>query len=86
MIDGRRCRRFIGIYREASGPLGDAHELYFIDAKTGMRRRVMTFDVKGKLVLTIDYLNAKIGPPPRDVFEIPQGYKRGYHRRRRFEG
>jgi outer membrane lipoprotein-sorting protein len=86
MIDGRRCRRFVGRYREASGPIGDAHEVCLVDAETGMRRRVMTFDVKGKLALTIDYLNAKVGAPPRHFFEMPGGYKRGYHRRRRVDG
>jgi outer membrane lipoprotein-sorting protein len=86
MIDGRRCRRFIGIYREARGPIGDAHEVCFVDAKTGMRRRVVSYDVKGKQALTIDYLNSKVGPPRRDTFEMPEGYKRGYHRRKRVDG
>lgn len=48
-----------------------------------MRRRMDSYDVKGELVATIDYLNAKVGPPPRQVFEMPLGYKRGYHRRKR---
>jgi hypothetical protein len=85
-IDGRRCRRFIGRYREARGPIGDAHEVCFVEAKAGMRRRVDSYDMKGKLVATIDYLNAKVGPPPRQVFEMPDGYKRGYHRRKRVVG
>lgn len=86
MIDGRRCRRFVGRYREARGPIGDAHEVCFVDAKTGMRRRVDSYGVKGKLAATIDYLNAVIGPPPREMFEMPEGYKRGYHRRKRVRG
>ena len=86
MIDGRRCRRFVGRYRQASGPIGDAHEVCLIDIKTGMRRRMMSFDVNGKLAQTIDYLNAKVGPPPRDVFEMPEGYRRGYYRKRRVDG
>jgi hypothetical protein len=85
MIDGRKCRKFVGRYQQASGPIGDAYEICLIDAKTGMRRRVMTFDMKGKLALTIDCLNTKVGPPPRDIFEMPEGYKRGYHRRRRVD-
>jgi hypothetical protein len=83
MIDGRKFRRFIGRYREASGPIGEAHEVCFVDAKNGMRRRMVTFNVNGERVLTIDCLNAKVGPPPREVFEMPEGYKRGYHRRTR---
>ena len=82
-IGGRRCRRFVGRYREARGPVGDAHEVCIVDARTGMRRRRDSHDVNGKLVATIDYLNAKVGPPPRQVFEMPEGYKRGYHRRKR---
>lgn len=82
MIDGRMCRRFVGRHREASGPIGDAHEVCFVDADTGMRRRVLTFDVKGTLALTIDYLNAKVGAPSPDLFEMPEGYKR----RRRVDG
>jgi hypothetical protein len=83
MIDGRRCRRFVGRYREPSGPIGDAHEVCCVDSNTGMRRRVVSFDVNGDLALTIDYLNAKVGRPSLAVFEMPEGYKRGYHRRKR---
>jgi hypothetical protein len=86
IIDGRRCWRFVGRYREARGPIGDAHEVCFVDAKSGMRRRTDSYDTKGKLVATIDYLNVKIGPPPRQVFEMPEGYKRGYHRRKHVVG
>lgn len=85
-IGGCRCRRFVGRYRSAQGPIGDAHEVCFIDAKTGMRRRRDSYDVNGKLVATIDYLNAKVGRPPRQVFEMPDGYKRAYHRRKRVVG
>jgi outer membrane lipoprotein-sorting protein len=85
-IDGRRCRRFVGRYKEARGPIGDAHEVCFVDAKTGMRRRMDSYDMKGKLVATIDYLNAKVGAPSWQVFEMPEGYKRGYHRRKRVVG
>ncbi len=84
IIDGRKCRRFVGRYLdEHSQPIGDAHEVRFIDAKTGLPRRELDFDMRGKLVTTTEYLNAKIGPPPRHVFEIPKGYKRGYHRTKR---
>jgi len=82
-IGGRRCRRFVGRYTEARGPIGDAHEVCFVDATTGMRRRSYSYDVNGKLVATIDYLNAKVGPPALQVFEMPEGYKRSYNRRKR---
>lgn len=85
-IDGRRCRRFIGRYLDARGPIGEAQEVCFVEAKTGMRRRVDSYDMKGKLVATIDYLNASVGASPRQVFEMPEGYKRGYHRRKRVVG
>jgi hypothetical protein len=86
IIDGHKCRKFIGRFQGEPRPIGDAHEVCFIDAKTGMRRRVMTFDAKGKLALTIDYLNVKVGPPPRRIFEIPEGYKRKYTRRKLADG
>jgi hypothetical protein len=84
-IDGRRHRRFVGRYSETRIPLGKAREECFIDATTGMRRRVDSYDEKGKLVSRIDYLNAKVGRPPRPVFNMPAGYKRGYHRRKRID-
>jgi hypothetical protein len=83
VIDGRRCRRFVGRYVEALGPAGSAHEICFVDAETGVRRRMITYDKNGKLALTVDCLNAVVGPPPRTVFEMPADYKRGYHRRAR---
>jgi hypothetical protein len=86
VIDGRRCRRFVGRYREARCPIGGAHEVCFVDAKTGMRRRADSYDEKGEFVARLEYLNAKVGPPPRHVFEMPEGYKRGYHKRKRVVG
>ena len=83
MIGRRRYKRFVGRYREPRGSIGDAREVCLVDAKTGMRRRVDSYDVKGKLVMTIEYLSAKVGPPPRQVFKMPEGYKRAYHRRKR---
>ncbi len=84
-IDGRRHRKFVGRYRAAQAPIGKAREVCYVDAATGMRRRVESYDTKGKLALTIEYLNAKLRKPSRAVFEMPAGYKRGYHRRRRIE-
>jgi hypothetical protein len=83
IIDGRRCRRFVGRYLSTIGPVGLAHEFVFIDAKTGVHRRTVTYDKNGKLGITCDCLNATVGPPPPSVFEMPKGYKRGYHRRKR---
>jgi hypothetical protein len=78
VIDGRKCRRFIGRLRDASVS-EDAHEACFVDANTGMRRRMVGY-VKGKATLTIDYLSAVVGPPPSKLFEMPKGHKRVYHR------
>jgi hypothetical protein len=83
IIEGRRCRRFVGHYLDALGPVGSAHEICFIDAETGVHSRVVTYDKEGKLALTVDCLNAVVGPPPRSVFEMPEGYKRAYHKRKR---
>lgn len=81
IIDRRKHRMFIGRYRAPEAPAGNAREVYFIDAATGMRRRVESYDRRGRLALTIEYLNAKLGKPPRTVFDMPPGYKRGYHRK-----
>jgi outer membrane lipoprotein-sorting protein len=82
IVDGRRCRRFLGRYRNSDGPAGKAHQICLVDAKTGMRRRMVTFDKNGKKALTVDCVNAVVGPPPRKLFDMPEGYKRAYHRRR----
>jgi len=80
-IDGHRYLRFVG--RPKDPEAGDAHELCFIDPKTHVRRRVIAFNKKGEQVLTIDALNVVVGPPPRHIFDMPEGYKRAYHRRKR---
>lgn len=82
-IDGRRCLRFVGRYSPETGTSGAAHEVHYIDAKTHMPRRFMTFNLKGKKALTVDYLNVVLGPLPPELFEIPPGYKRGYCKRNR---
>jgi len=81
VIDGRHCLRFVGRYRAWVGTSGAAHEVHYIDAKTQMPRRVVTFNLKGKKVITIDTLNVVLRAPPRKLFEIPVGYKRAYHRK-----
>jgi hypothetical protein len=83
IIDGRRCLRFVGSYRPGAGPSGSAHEIQYFDAKTHMPRRFVTFDLNGKKALTVDYLNVVVGPQPRELFEIPLGYKRRYRKRTR---
>ena len=62
-IGGRRCLRFVGTYRSEAGPPGAAHEVHYIDAKTHMARRFVTFNLKGKKALTVDYLNVLLGRP-----------------------
>jgi len=81
VIDGRNCLRFIGHYHSADGASDAAHEIYYVDAKTHMPRRNITFDLNGKKALTVDTLNVVLGPQPREIFEIPAGYKRGYRRK-----
>jgi len=55
----------------------------YIDAKTRVPRRVVTFNHEGKKALTVDTLRVILGPPPRKLFEIPTGYKRAYRRKTR---
>jgi hypothetical protein len=81
VIDGRQCLRFIGNYRPKLGPCGGAHELHYIDAKTKMPRREVTFNLKGKKALTVDTLNVVLRRPAPKTFEIPPGYKRGYRKK-----
>jgi hypothetical protein len=75
-IDKRKCRRFIGRLRSAMDSA--AYVACFVDVRTGMHRRRVGYDEKGDPGVAIDYLKAKVGPPPREVFEMPKGYKRGY--------
>ena len=82
VIDGRRCIRYVGRYRHHSEPC-KAHEVHYVDAKTKMPRRVVTYNLHGKKALTMDYLNVVMGPPPRELFEIPPGYKRAYRKKDR---
>lgn len=72
-IEGRRCRRFVGRSLETSRSSGGAHEVCYVDAETGIPRRKVTFDAKGEVGVTIDYVNVRMGPPPRVVFELPEG-------------
>jgi outer membrane lipoprotein-sorting protein len=72
MIGGRRCQKFIGKDPETCAPFLDANEICFVDAKTGMRRRMVTYNLEGTLVLTVDYLNAKIGSLPKSLFETKE--------------
>jgi hypothetical protein len=81
IIDGRKCRRFVGRYRGPKGPTEEV-EICYVDARAGMRRRVSAYDEKGKLVPVMDYLNAKVGAPPRNIFDMPEGFKRAYDRRK----
>ena len=79
VIDGRKCRRFVGRHRDTSVTV-DAHQVCFVDVKTGMHRRIVGY-VKGEAALTIDYLSSAVGPLPSRLFEMPKGYKRAYHHR-----
>ena len=85
-IDGCRCLKFIGVLGQAHKPVGSAHSVCFVDHNTGMRRRVIRYDITGKQALTTDFLKPRIGPPPSDIFEVPADYKRGYPRRQRADG
>jgi hypothetical protein len=73
-IDGRECFRYIGRFRDDIS--GKAHEVRFIDKKTKMYRRVVTYNKLGKKCLTIDYLDVQVGVPDPLLFEIPKGYRR----------
>lgn len=79
-VDNRKCRRFVGRLKRLKGVANKSYELCLIDAKTGMQRRRVGYGENGKAGVAMDYLNSKIGPPPRKLFEMPEGYKRGYWR------
>jgi hypothetical protein len=72
-IDGRECLRFIGHYRWHSA---QGYQVCYVDTQTQMRRRMVTFDEAGEKCLTVDYLDAVVGPPDPNLFELPKGYKK----------
>ena len=72
-IDGRRCLRFVGRYHKPD--LG-GHEVWFVDARTHMRRRHITFNKAGKKCLVTDYLDVVLGPQDPQLFKVPRGFKR----------
>ena len=80
IINKRKCRRFVGREPESCWPYDDAREIYFIDAETGMRRRAITYNLVGTLCLTVDWLNAEVGPQPKAIFEVPKNFRRVYRR------
>lgn len=69
IIDGRPCTRFCVDYGRG------VTELRWYDEGSGLCRRVQTFDLLGKPVLTIDWLDVQIGAPPISVFEPLPGYR-----------
>jgi hypothetical protein len=79
IIDRRRYQRFVGRLILKKGVLGEIFELCFLDMKTGMRRRFVTVPngTKRKPSMVVDYLDVALGKPPRSLFELPNGYKRG---------
>jgi hypothetical protein len=80
-IDGRSYLRFVG--RSKNPDFGGAiSEVCFLDPKTHIRRRIVTFNKSGKCVLTIDSVNAVVGPPAHELFDMPEGYKKAYRSRR----
>ena len=79
-IDKRKCHKFVGRLKRLKGEVSKSYELCFIDVKTGMQRRRAGYGENGEAGVVMDYLNSKIGPPPRKLFEMPKGYKRGYWR------
>lgn len=51
------------------------YEVVYVQPETGIRVRAVTYNQNGDEVLTIETRNVVIGPPPKEVFEIPEGYE-----------
>jgi len=80
-IDGQVCRHFVGSQVESGGTVQDCFVL-----PNGIRRRTVTYCADGTVGLTIDTVDATVGPPPLDVFDLPAGAAVLRVGRRRSEG
>lgn len=47
----------------------------YVDVKTHIRWKTVTFNKLGKQVLIVETKNAVMGPPPASVFELPSGLR-----------
>lgn len=83
-IDGHTCRRFVGRYRiEGQGSTAEADTVRLVDAKTGLRRREYSYGANGALMTTKNY---SFGSPAPSLFELPEGFQRVDHDKRRAGG
>ena len=70
-LDGVTVKRFNAFLPGQSHP----HCVLYVHPETGIRVRTVTFNRNGDEVLTIETRNVEIGPPPKELFEIPEGMK-----------
>ena len=68
-IEGQPCRQFVGTLDES----GDHIEQECFVLANGIRRRTVTYCTDGTIGIVIDCLDAMVGQPPLEVFELPAG-------------
>jgi len=71
VLDGETVKCFNAYLPGQSRP----YEVVYVQPETGIRVRAVTYNRNGDEVLTIETRNVVIGPPPKKVFEIPEGYE-----------
>jgi hypothetical protein len=69
MVNGFTCTCF-GLPRN-----GQIIERCWVDEDSGLTIRKQTYDLTGKPVLTINFIDIVIGPPPQEIFEQLHGYE-----------
>ena len=70
-LDGTTVRRFNAFLPGQSRP----YEVVYVQPATGIRVRTVTLNRNGDEVLTVETRNVVMGPPPKEMFEIPEGMK-----------
>lgn len=73
-INGRQCLKYQVLRKGDTS--GVVRELCYVDPDLGMRVRIVTFNRLGRHVLTCDYQDVHLGPPPPDLFDVPGSYTR----------
>jgi outer membrane lipoprotein-sorting protein len=71
-LEGRVCEKF----RAYSKKDKRTKEVLWVDFKTRMRVRLVTYNLSGEPALTANYRNVVIGRVDESVFEVPEDYKK----------
>ncbi|QDU25113.1 hypothetical protein ETAA8_01740 [Anatilimnocola aggregata] len=70
-VNGVLCTKFAGRLTQPDR----VANWVFVDPKTGIRLKTQTFNKLGDPVLSIEFRQVEVGPPPADVFEPLEGYR-----------